>query len=522
MTFLDLFAGIGGFRRGLERSGHTCVGHVEIDKYANKSYMAMYGLETCPYGAGGPDANSCRMCRQEVREDCDGTGRGEKCKGEWYAKDIKRLTAGEVPKAEIWTFGFPCTDISISGRMAGLHGERSGLFFAVTGLLKGTAPEDKPRYLIIENVKHLVSNERGGDFTTVLFELWEAGYDCEWCVVNSKDHGVPQHRERVYLVGYLRGRGGRKIFPLSGANPAPVKRLLDGQQGKRVYDTAGTSITLTANGGGFAGRTGLYAVPVSPNAGITGEPGQDGISAASGAGEQEEAVTVSDIRGQNHARGENEASVKMPPCASFIDLSREPKFTELSRSVMAKQYAGITNHKGETSGIFICKGHPECVRAVITPDRMEKRQNGRRFKEPGEPSFTLTCQDRHGILLCCMEEGLAIREAKKDGYTKAVHGDGINLSYPNSTVSRGRVGKQCAQTLLTGGSMGVLLCCRIRRLTPRECWRLQAFDDFLFDRAKAAGISDAQLYKQAGNAVTVNVVYEIGLKLAESGVADEV
>lgn len=82
------------------------------------------------------------------------------------------------------------------------------------------------------------------------------------------------------------------------------------------------------------------------------------------------------------------------------------------------------------------------------------------------------------------------------------------------------MGRQCAQTLLTSGSMGVLLCCRIRRLTPRECWRLQAFDDFLFDRARAAGISDAQLYKQAGNAVTVNVVYEIGLKLAESGMAD--
>lgn len=490
MTFLDLFAGIGGFRRGLERSGHVCVGHVEIDKYANKSYMAMYGLEPCPYGTGGPDANSCRMCRQEVREDCDGTGCGEKCKGEWYAKDIKQLTAGEVPKAEIWTFGFPCTDISISGRMAGLHGERSGLFFAVTGLLKSTAPENKPRYLIIENVKNLVSNEGGGDFTTVLFELWEAGYDCEWCVVNSKDHGVPQHRERVYLVGYPGGRCGRKIFPLSGANQAPVKRLLDGRQGKRVYDTAGTSITLTANGGGFAGRTGLYAVPVDGGESIAGEQMAD------------------------HA--------KMPPCASFIDLSREPKLTELSRSVMAKQYAGITNHKGETSGIFICKGHPECVRAVITPDRMEKRQNGRRFKEPGEPSFTLTCQDRHGILLCCMEEGLAIREAKKDGYTKAVHGDGISLSFPNSTTSRGRVGKQCAQTLMTGGNMGVLLCCRIRRLTPRECWRLQAFDDFLFDRAEAAGISDAQLYKQAGNAVTVNVVYKIGLKLAESGVADEV
>ena len=465
MKFLDLFAGIGGFRRGLERSGHTCIGHVEIDKYANKSYMAMYGLEACPYGVdSGP--NSCKMCSPEVREDCD----GKTCNGEWYAKDIKQIRAGEIPKAEIWTFGFPCTDISISGRMAGLLGERSGLFFTVVGLLKGTAPQDKPRYLIVENVKHLVSSEKGTAFTTVLFELWEAGYDTEWCVVNSKEFGVPQHRERVYLVGHLRNGRAGEIFPLGRANPAPVKRLIDGKQGKRVYDPSGTSITLTANGVGFAGRTGLYAV------------------------EQQ-----------------------IPPCATFIDLSKKPQFTESARCLRARQYSGIGNFKGETSGVFICEGHPDCVRAVITPGRLNKRQNGRRFKESGEPCFTLTCQNQHGVLICCYDEGLPIREAKAEGYTTAHHGDGINLAYPNSRVSRGRVGKQCSQTLLTGGSMGVMLCCRIRRLTPRECWRLQAFEDFLFDRARAAGISDAQLYKQAGNAVTVNVVYEIGLQLAEIG-----
>lgn len=510
MTFLDLFSGIGGFRRGLERSGHTCVGHVEIDKYANKSYMAMYGLEPCPYGMGILDTNSYKICKREVREDCDGTECKEKCKGEWYAKDIKQIAAREVPKAEIWTFGFPCTDISISGRMAGIHGERSGLFFTVIGLLKSTPTEDKPRYLIIENVKHLVSCERGRDFTTVLFELWEAGYDCEWCVVNSKDFGVPQHRERVYLIGYLRARGGRKIFPLGRANPASVKRLIDGKQGKRVYDPDGTSVTMTANGGGFAGRTGLYAVSVNWREGIS-----KGL-------EQIHTLTTSDAKGINCNQDQNVVLAKEPLCASFIDLSRELKLTNHARSVMAKQYAGITNHKGETSGIFICKGHPECVRAVITPDRIEKRQNGRRIKELGEPSFTLTCQDRHGILLCCMEEGIAICEAKKDGYTKSNHGDEMTLSHANSTVIRGMVEKQCEQSLMTGGSMGVLLCCRIRRLTPRECWRLQAFEDFLFDRAKAAGISDTQLYKQAGNAVTVNVVYEIGMKLVESEVEDEV
>ena len=504
MTFLDLFAGIGGFRRGLERSGHTCIGHVEIDKYANKSYMAMYELEDCPYGAGS-GSNSCRMCKAEVKKSCD----GKNCKGEWYAKDIKQLRAGEIPNAEIWTFGFPCTDISISGRMAGLHGERSGLFFTVIGLLKGTPAEDKPRHLIVENVKHLVSSERGTAFTTVLFELWEAGYDCEWQVVNSKDFLVPQHRERVYLVGHLRGQCRREILPVGRTNPAPVKQLVNGPQGKRVYDPTGTSVTLTANGGGFAGRTGLYAVSVNRKEGITEE-----LTRA-------HTLTASDARGLNRNQAQNAVPSQIPPCATFIDLSKEPQMTDNARCLRARQYSGIGNYKGETSGVFICQGHPDCVRAVITPDRMNKRQNGRRFKEPGEPSFTLTTQDMHGILICCVDEGLPIREAKKDGYTTAYHGDGINLAYPNSTVSRGRVGKQCAQTLLTGGSMGVMLCCRIRRLTPRECWRLQAFDDVLFDRARAAGISDAQLYKQAGNAVTVNIPYEIGLRLAGGG-RDEV
>jgi len=360
VTFLDLFAGIGGFRRGLERSGHSCIGHVEIDKYANKSYMAMYQLEYCPYGYQST-SNTCMLCNSEVMKNCD--GKTTNCKGEWYAKDIEKITTGEIPRAEIWTFGFPCTDISLSGKRAGLAGKRSGLFFTVISLLKSQSPENRPSELVIENVKHLLSSQRGGDFTTVLSELWEAGYDAEWMCVNSKDYGVPQHRERVYIIGHLRRKSCRKVFPVTGANLATIKRVIDGSQGKRVYDVSGLSITLTATGGGFGGRTGLY-------------------------------TTVEE-------------------------------------------------------------SEPYCVRAVITPGRMSKRQNGRRIKEAGEPAFTLTCQDQHGILICG----------------------------------------------------------RIRRLTPRESWRLQAFEDELFERARAVGISDAQLYKQAGNAVTVNIVYVIGLRL---------
>ncbi|MEG1968313.1 MAG: DNA cytosine methyltransferase, partial [Clostridia bacterium] len=276
---------------------------------------------------------------------------------------------------------------------------------------------------------------------------------------------------------------------------------------------SGVAVTMVAQAGGFGGRTGLYTVSVNR---------KDGITAAI---DNAHTLTASDARGLNRNQDQNAVIEKIPPCAAFIDMNEGATTTEYARCIKARQYAGVSNHKGETSGIFICNGSPDCVRAVITPNRENKRQNGRRIKEVGEPSFTVTCQDLNGIMLCCCEnwkEGLPIREAKKGGYTMAHHGDGINLAYPNSTVSRGRVGKQCAQTIVTGGSMGVLLCCRIRRLTPREAWRLQAFDDYLFDRARAAGLSDAQLYKQAGNAVTVNVVYEIGKRLAESEAAHEI
>lgn len=489
MTFLDLFAGIGGFRRGLERSGHTCVGHVEIDKYANRSYMAMYGLNYCPYGE--LSSNTCKMCKTEVMEHCDGTecrdkdGNGKNgCEGEWYAKDIKQITAGEIPRAEIWTLGFPCTDLSVAGRMEGIHGARSGLFFTVTGLLKSLPAEDKPTILVLENVKHLVHSEKGEAFTAVLFELWEAGYDCEWEVINSAAHGVPQHRERVYVVGHLRGTGAGKVLPLGGTNQTTVKKVIGGTQGNRVYRPDGLSVTLTANGGGMGGRTGLYLEPSRSEKRAVSLNRNSGIGKAL---ETSHTLTASDGRGLNRNQNQTGIIENRQPCAAFIDLNEKAKLTVYARCIKAKQNAGIVNHKGETSGVFLCQGRPDCVRSVVNPKRKTVRQNGRRIKEPGEASFTLTCTDRIGVLLCCCEHW-------KEGMNRA-EGESICPELESN-----------------------FRCCRVRRLTPRECWRLQAFEDELFDRAKAAGMSDTQLYKQAGNSITVNIVYEIGLRLG--GTAD--
>ena len=422
LTFLDLCSGIGGFRLGLESAGHKCIGYCEYDKFARASYEAMYDTE-----------------------------------GEWKADDVTKLKSEDVPYADIWCFGFPCQDISVAGKQRGLVGKRSGIYYNIIDLLKGKEESDKPTYLLVENVKNLLSINSGFDFASVLSEMDEAGYDCRWQVLNSKDFGVPQNRERVFIIANLRSRGGREILPLCGENAATLNQLVGGMQGYRVYGTDGLSATLVGNAGGVGAKTGLYFIDQS-----------------------------------NHA----------------------PKITDTARCLTARYTAGMVNHTAMNSAVM--EVHP-----VLTPERMEKRQNGRRMKEDGEPMFTLTSQDRHGVFVCEKvqvddETLLRVRNGTKQGYDEAHVGDGICLAYPESPTRRGRVGKGCSQTLDCSGQMGTLMRCgRIRRLTPRECFRLQGFPDALFDRAASVN-SDAQLYKQAGNAVTATVAFAVAMSLPES------
>lgn len=143
---------------------------------------------------------------------------------------------------------------------------------------------------------------------------------------------------------------------------------------------------------------------------------------------------------------------------------------------------------------------PKIVCPVLTPDRVEKRQNGRRFKEDGEPMFTLTSQDRHGIM---------IKEATSKGFAEAKEGDSVNLQYPDSETRRGRVGVGVANTLQCNDGQGVVTeSLKIRKLTPKECFRLQGWTDDYFEKAAFVN-NDSQLYKQAGNGVTVNVIEAI-------------
>lgn len=415
MKFIDLFAGIGGFRFGMESAGHECVAFCEIDKFARASYKAIHDTE-----------------------------------GEIELHDITQVTDDEIRNighVDAICGGFPCQAFSIAGNRRGFEDTRGTLFFEIARF----ASILKPKYLFLENVKGLLNHDKGDTFEVILSALDELGYDVEWQVLNSKDFGVPQNRERVFIIGHLRGERGRKIFPIGGENE------------KSSAERLGINILENIK---------------KPN---------------------------------GTAQGTR-------------DIVHDPK--GIVGTLTATDY----------------KGPKQVAIPVLTPDRANKRQNGRRFKTDGEPMFTLTGQDRRGIVVAgnlagsheqngriydidgisptlnTMQGGdrqpkIRVREATKQGYAEASVGDSVNLAHPNSKTRRGRVGKQIANTLLTGESQGVVEpSFRIRKLTPRECWRLQGFPDWAFDKAQEVN-SNSQLYKQAGNSVTVNVIKEIARHL---------
>ena len=338
MKFLDLFAGIGGFRLGMESAGHECIGFCEIDKFARASYKAIHDTE-----------------------------------GEIELHDITRVTDDEVRAigaVDVICGGFPCQAFSIAGARRGFEDTRGTLFFEIARF----ASILKPKYLFLENVKGLLNHDKGNTFETILSALDELGYDVEWQVLNSKNFGVPQNRERVFIVGHFRGERSGNVFP-------------------------------------FGGKVGNL------------DPG----------------------------------------------LKNE-----------IKKYGTIQPNYNQSGVVYDTDGIAPTIRAY---------QGGN------------------------LEPKIRVKEATKQGYAEAEVGDSINLSHPNSKTRRGRVGKQIANTLLTGESQGVVEPdFRIRKLTPRECWRLQGFPDWAFDKAQEVN-SNSQLYKQAGNSVTVNVIAAITERL---------
>jgi len=353
MKYLDLFSGYGGFSLGIHKAYEnisktsgtqqrgskkdstntnkqrlatkqpTCIGFSEIDKYASQVLKYNYP-NTKNYG------------------------------------DIQKINAAELPDFDLITGGFPCQAFSIAGKRKGFDDTRGTLFFDIARIIK----EKRPKYLLLENVKGLLSHDDGRTFKTIISTLDELGYDVEWQVLNAKNFGVPQNRERVFIIGHLRGQSRPKVFPIGGTDINNTKKIeVVGELNSDTWQKRNESIRRVYSPDGLAPTT-----PTGTGGGV------------------------------------------MTKIISQKERRTKAKLSDTCNTLTAR-------FRGQPDG----DGRPAV--AVLTPDRLKKRQNGRRIKTDGEPMFTLTGQDKHGIY-----DGIAIRRLTptecerlmglEDGWTK--------------------------------------------------------------------------------------------------------
>ncbi|MGX0001467.1 DNA (cytosine-5-)-methyltransferase [Staphylococcus cohnii] len=412
MNFIDICSGIGGFRTGLERNGHNCIAFAEIDKHAIQSYKALYNTEN-----------------------------------EVELNDITTITDEQFRnfrgQCDIITGGFPCQTFSIAGKRSGFDDTRGTIFFHIARAIK----EIQPSYVLLENVKGLLSHDKGRTYGTIVQALDELGYIAEWGVFNSKYWGVPQNRERVYILVTRKDVfKGSKLFDLLKQQTEVTTRLVDvleDEVDEKYYLSEEKTKKLTLNED-LSGRLNQY-----------------------------------EYRQRDEINSVNKVS---PTLNTMQGGDRQPKVAVLGNT----SNTGYRSHDvHDTEGI----------------------------------SPTIAARDYKGA------KQIAIREATKQGVVMEDKGirfteDGFHThrnDNKKSSIQGTHVTYKEGKThALTSNHVPMTLNnLRIRKLTPLECWRLQGFTDEQFYKAKNSGVSNSQLYKQAGNSVTVNVVDAIVSNLEE-------
>lgn len=381
LNVLSLFSGIGAFEKALERERvlFRVMNFCEIDKYASKSYCAIHGVS-------------------------------EKIN----LRDVSTVNTAELHDVNLITYGFPCQDISAAGHQKGFFDEngnvtRSGLFFAALKIIKDT----KPEYAIAENVKALTSKKFTNEFKTVLDSLEQAGYNNYYKVLNAKDFGVPQNRERVFIVSIRKDIDFKFTFPVGKPLQLRLADLLENEVDPKFYLSD----------------------------------------------EQIKHIKTSSYH-------QNQRRIQSKECRSILWL-RDWKVPEC---VKVKQVFNIVdNNNGFTN--------PQCGRVY----------------------------DTDGLSPCLSTMQGGGREPK---ILK------IGNCHPSNIGCNGNVfsSKGLAATVTTNKGEGQKVATdnfRIRKLTPLECWRLMDFDDEDFYKARNAGVSNSQLYKQAGNSIVVKVLQAI-------------
>lgn len=394
LKVLELFAGIGACSKALDRLKipHTIVDAVEIDKYAIKSFNAIHGTSFEP---------------QDITK---------------WDKEVS---------VDLIMHGSPCQDFSVAGRQAGGDegsGTRSSLMYETLRIV------DKlhPKYVIWENVKNLLSKKHRHNFDAYIESMKRLGYINSFQILNAKDYGIPQNRERVFTVS-IREDIWDKAYDDSNQFKFPKPMELKRKLKDMLEDEVDEKYFISENM-------------------------------------------------MNYFMGINQKPSKFP--------RRERFLANINR-----------NDKDRANSITTAPGQRPTDNFVVASRGRGK--NNEQQLEPRKDYLT------NAITTVQKDNYVAIKTANKQGYDMATNGDGVDLAYPDSKTRRGRVGHGVAKTLPTSDSQGVLDGLRIRKLTPKECWRLMGFDDSDIDKAKITGVSNTQLYKQAGNSIVVDVMMVI-------------
>ncbi len=385
-----MFSGIGGFDLALTRQDHTMVGACEIDKYARLIYAKHFPNVTI-----------------------------------W--EDATKLDPAKLPDFELLCAGFPCQAFSIAGQRRGFEDTRGSLFFEIARIAK----EKRPRYLLLENVKGLLNHDSGNTFRVIISTLDEMGYDAEWQVLNSK-YFVPQNRERVFIIGHLRGERTRKIFPL-------------GDNNKQTIESKPIQLNETPEC-----KTTLYAV--------TKDHGKLRKT-------KNESLAID----ANYWKGPDNHGQR-----TMIYMAHSKG--NIKQRIQDRNEVWTLSNNSNDFGV---------IEPLIVADRSRTyADKGRNLESPKKICNSLTSVAKDNYV---MEKEKPIKEFG------IIEKDGRKISNAIRQGGRGSVDRHSWD--IVNDKM------RIRRLTPKECERLQGFPEDWTE-----GISDTQRYKCLGNAVTVAVV----------------
>lgn len=469
--------------------------------------------------------------------------------------DITQVDEKEIADFNMMSWGFPCTDISVAGKQQGFideNGEktRSGMYYEGIRILQ----EKKPALSIIENVKNLTSKKFKAEFETVLTDLEDAGYNTYWQVLNAKNYGIPQNRERVFIVSIRKDLdNGQFKFPEPFDNGVRLKDLLEDHVDEKFYVSDNKVLKMIQSMDAITKETILQNDICPIDKSYNGSQCKDTANCITSREDRgisnhaSEGTTIAEntLHQIGHISNSNSAGNRVYDSKNIartitgtagggdaktglyqipIDAAKQGEEycgeIHYAHTLLARDYKGFSNQKNNAVLVKQAtkKGYIECdIGGVADLSFPESKTRRGRVQDDGYTSPTITATET-GVCRIESTENISHAAWKQQMYARFIEdADGyVSGVHTNQSKSFGYKPplKEVSRTLKANAyDAGVVQGIRVRKLTPKECFRLMGFSDEAFDKAQSAGISNSQLYKQAGNSIVTDVLYYIYVEL---------